>query len=103
MDQDVKSVNPAPFTGDFGADIGIAKQLLAKHPKVNLRRLLAIADDAQQPESARVAAIYTLGYTDDHGVSKTILVRLAHDQTVSEPIRDHAAEALASITPHHLD
>jgi hypothetical protein len=100
MDQSVKTVS-TPFTGNFGEDIEIAKRLIAAHPKINLRQLMTIAADPQQPESARIAAIYTLGFTDDHGVSKMVLARLAADASASPGIRDHAAEALESITPHH--
>ena len=87
------------FTGDLGKDIEIAKRLIAAYPKVDLRQLMTIAGDPQQPASARIASIYTLGFTDDHGVSKTVLARLVSDANAG--IRDHAVEALASLTPHH--
>ena len=97
MDQNV-NVADTPFTGDFEEDIEIAKRLIAAHPKVNLRQLMTIADDRKHSESARIASIYTLGFTDDHGISKTILARLAHDPAESHDIRDHAAEALGYLT-----
>lgn len=97
MDQNI-NVSDAPFTGDFVEDIEIAKRLIAAHPKVNLRQLMTIADDHKHTESARIASIYTLGFTDDHGVSKAILARLAHDPAESFDIRDHATEALGYVT-----
>jgi hypothetical protein len=97
MEQNVKE--NTLFSGDFGEDIETAKRLIATHPNVNLSQLMAIASDPQQPQSARIASIYTLGFTDDHGTSRAMLAGLINDPDAA--IRDHAAEALESITPHH--
>jgi hypothetical protein len=95
------NANVTPFSGDFVADIETAKRLIAAYPNVDLHLLMSIAGDPQQPESSRIASIYTLGFTDDHGISKSTLVGLASDPNESHGIRDHAAEALESNTPHH--
>jgi len=94
-----KDTNPIRtlFSGDFAADIETAKSLIAAYPNVNLHQLMTIAGDPQQPQSSRIASIYTLGFTDDHGLSKTTLVSLAGDLNESPGIRDHADEALHSI------
>ena len=97
MEQNVNVID-APFTGDLVEDIKIAKRLIAAYPKVNLRQLMTIADDRKHSDSARIASIYTLGFTDDHDVSKAILARLAHDPAESYDIRDHATEALGYLT-----
>lgn len=84
------------FTGDPVEDMEIAKHLIARYPDVDIAFLGAIAADRQQPESARIAAIYTLGFTDDARVSQAVLSRIASDVTEPEEVRDHAAEALNS-------
>jgi hypothetical protein len=86
------------FTGDPIEDMEIAKALIAKHPDVDLDPLIAIAADRQQPISARIAAIYTLGMTDDHGRSRSTLTRLANDQGERPEIKDHAEEALGYVS-----
>jgi hypothetical protein len=82
------------FTGDPIEDMEIAKGLIAKHPHVDFSSLIAIASDRRQPLSARIAAIYTLGFTDDGGVSCATLSRILGTPDEPEEVRDHAAEAL---------
>jgi hypothetical protein len=100
MNEDVNAIT-TPFSGEFGADVETAKRLIAAYPNVDIRRLMSIAGDPRQPQSSRIASIYTLGFTDDHGISKSTLAGLASDPHESHDIRDYAAEALASITPRH--
>ena len=91
------------FTGNLLDDMEFAKRLIGDYPNVDLAALTAIAADQSEPTSARVAAIYTLGYTDDAGLSEAILARIADD--VSEPaeIIDHAKEAMQAILAHESD
>ena len=85
-----------PFTGDPVEDMEIAKGLIAKHPHVDFASLIAIAADRRQPLSARIAAIYTLGFTDDDGVRYTMLSRILDTSDEPAEVRDHAAEALGT-------
>ena len=88
----------AMFSGDSIEDMEIAKRLIARYPHLDLVPIIAIASNREQPASARIAAIYTLGFTDDNGMSLGVLRSIlgASDEPLS--IRDHAAEAVESIT-----
>lgn len=89
------------FRGNFSEDMEIAKHLINQFPNVDLSMLTAIARDTNQPESSRVAAIYTLGFTDDQGRSRSVLSGIIGDAHQSDIVKDYAQEALTSITPHH--
>lgn len=75
----------------------VAKRLIAQHPDIDIPGLIAIAEDCTAPHSARTAAIYALGMTDDQGLSRATLARIEADADRPADVRDHAAEALASI------
>lgn len=85
------------FSGDPVDDMEIAKQLIAQHPNVNLSELISIATDQTQPQSARIAAIYTLGFVDDDELSTLALTRILNDADEPADVRDHATEAVESI------
>ena len=85
------------FTGDPEEDMEIAKRLIAKFPDLDLAELIAIATDQTQPHSARIAAIYTLGFTDDDGLSNPALTRISTDTKEPADVRDYASEAVASM------
>lgn len=89
------------FTGDPVEDMEIAKRLIGKYPNVDLRSLILIAANRTEAPWVRIAAIYTLGFTDDKGLSKTVLTRIIADDAEPANVKDHAVEALDSITPHH--
>jgi hypothetical protein len=78
------------FAGDPVGDMEIAKRLIARHPDMDFAVLDKIAADRRQPQSGRIAAIYTLGFTDDTGVSQATLTRIASDVNEPEAVRDHA-------------
>ena len=83
-----------PFVGDLVADIETAKRLISHYPRVDLSMLLQVATDRHQPVPARVAAIYTIGFTDDDGVSGPVLARIVTNPMEPELVRDHATEAI---------
>ncbi len=83
------------FNGDFAEDMETAKRLIKRHPHVDFPALMAIAADQTEPDSVRIAAIYTLNFTDDHGVSRALRARIAEDADEPAEIRDHAAEELS--------
>jgi hypothetical protein len=66
-DPELRDAMAKLFTGDPVEDVEIAKRLIARYPDVDIAALMAIADDQTQPQSARFAAIYTLGFTDAAG------------------------------------
>ena len=72
LDED-RSRRTSMFTGDPGEDMEIAKRLIGQFPHVDYRSLMAVASDETQPPSARIAAIYTLGFTDEQRLSRTML------------------------------
>ncbi len=89
----------AIFTGEPIEDMEIAKRLIGKYPDVDFASLMAIARDRTQPQSARIAAIYTLGLTDERRRSQAILQHISGDPREPTEVRDHAAEALESLLP----
>lgn len=96
-----EATQPMLFSGDPVDDMEMAKELIARHPHVDLKPLITIAGNRNQPTSARIAAIYTLGFIDDHGESASTLSQLIKDHHESPEIKDHAAEALEYILGHH--
>jgi hypothetical protein len=89
------------FSGDPVQDMEIAKRLIARHPNLDIAQLVTLASDRSQPEAARIAAIYTLGFTDDEGQSRGTLTHILNSANESEGVKDHAAEALKSMTATH--
>jgi hypothetical protein len=89
------------FTGDAVGDMETAKRLIAAHPNLDLRALIAVAEDPERPEASRIAAIYALGFTDDEGLSVRVLQAIVGRGDESAAIRDHAAEALDSLVHAH--
>jgi hypothetical protein len=89
------------FSGHPVEDMEIAKRLIGNYPNVDLPALLAIATDRTQPRSARIAAIYTLGFTDDHRISCAALAQIVDNTDEPDAVRDHATEALESIQSPH--
>jgi hypothetical protein len=89
------------FSGHPVEDMETAKRMIANYPNVDLTDLIAVATDRTQPRSARIAAIYTLGFTDDHGISSAALARIVGNTDEPDDVRDHANEALESIQSHH--
>ena len=85
------------WTGDTVEDMEIAKAVIAQHPNVDVVGLIAAASDRLAPHSARLASIYTLGFTDDQGLSRMALAAIRDDPGEDPDLRDHAEEALASI------
>ncbi len=85
------------LSGDPIEDMETAKRLIARHPDVDFAKLIAILSDRGQPRSARIAAIYALGFTDDNGVSHAALTHILGDAGEPADVRDHAAEALDSM------
>jgi HEAT repeat protein len=78
-------------------DMELAKALIGRYPDVDVDALMSAATDQSKPTSARVAAIYALGFVDDDRRSVDTLARIM--ATDADPLcRDHAAEALG-----HLD
>jgi|SRR5882672_8736309 len=89
------------FTGDPVEDMEIAKRLIGQYPDVDFRSLMAIASDQRQPQSARIAAIYTLGFTDEQRLSRAALTQISGDPREPADVRDFATEALESLTDTH--
>ena len=87
-------IENCPFVGNLVADIETAKGLIGRYPRIDLSMLLQVATDRHQPVPARVAAIYTLGFTDDDGVSGPVLAWIVMNSMEPELVRDHATEAL---------
>jgi hypothetical protein len=85
------------FTGEPVEDMEIAKRLIGQYPHVDFASLMAIASDRTQPLSARIAAIYTLGFTDERRQSQVILGRISGNPSEPAVVRDYAAEALESL------
>jgi hypothetical protein len=86
------------FSGNDIEDMEIAKRLIANHANVNLSKLIAIAKDRAQPQSARIAAIYTLGFTDDNGLSRSTLIQISQNSNEPAEIREYATEAVESFS-----
>ena len=82
------------FGGDPVEDMEVAKRLIGDHPNINFADLISVAVDRNQPVSARIAAIYTLGFTDDEGVSISALSRIVSDPDEPDDVKEHATEAL---------
>ena len=93
------SLDDLGFGDNPTENIEAAKRLIARHPHVDVAALMATAADHAAPHSARLASIWTLGFVDDSGMSRTTLVGIVDDAGEADDIRDHATEALASITP----
>lgn len=85
------------FTGDPVEDFEIAKRLVGSYPAVDLAGLAATTADRAAPHSARVAAAWALGFVDEAGSSAATLRRITDDTDEPDDLRDHAAEALASM------
>ncbi len=98
--QQVIQMTSTIFSGEPVEDMEIAKRLIAQHPNLDFRALTAIAADQTQSRSARIAAIYTLGFTDDDGRSISALMRIVGNGDEPDDVKDHAAEALQSLTRH---
>ena len=93
------SVDDLGFGDDPTENIETAKRLIARYPHVDVAALIKTAVDHAAAHSARLASVWTLGFVDDAGLSRTTLAGIVDDAGEAEDIRDHAAEALASITP----
>ena len=93
------SLDDLGFGDDPTDNIEAAKRLIARYPRVDVAALMATAVDHAAPHSARLASIWTLGFVDDAGLSRTTLASIVDDAGEADDIRDHATEALSSITP----
>ena len=87
------------FCGDPIEDMETAKRLTGAYPYSDIGSLATTAADQGAPHSARIAAVYVLGFTHDDLRTRETLTRIIDDAGEPEDVRDHAVEALASITP----
>ena len=96
-------MKPRPDDLGFGDDpvdnFEAAKRLIARFPNIDIASLIATPKTRTQPHSARLAAIWALGYVDTAGVSRAVLAGIADDPGESDDLRDHAVEALSSMVP----
>ena len=92
-----KVLAPVTFNGDPFEDMETAKRLIAQHPNLDLASVIAVAADKAQPGSARIAAIHTLCFADDHGLSRDVLTRILNDTAEPNDVKDHGAEALCDM------
>src|SRR5260370_497409 len=85
------------LAGDPIESIEAAKRLIAADA-VDAAKLRDIAVNRKNKTSARVAAIYAVGFSDDPSMAGPALKDIAANPNDDEECRAHAAEALA-----HLD
>lgn len=71
-----------------------AKRLAAQNNPHHIPTLVAIAANKGLPMWPRIAALWTLGLTDDDRVSVPALKRIIADEKEGEQIKDYANEAL---------
>ena len=71
-----------------------AKRIVNQNPR-DPTAFIALATNKVMGLWTRIAAIWLLGFIDHDGLSVPDLERIVQDQTEVEPIRDHAAEAIA--------
>lgn len=80
------------FTGDLVSDMETAKALIGRPDQVDIPSLISIATNTFLLPSARIAAIYTLGFTDDSYISGDSLVHILSDEANNPEVRAYAAE-----------
>jgi HEAT repeat protein len=85
------------LAGDAIDAIEAAKRLISADI-ADAARLRDIAVNRRNKDSARVAAIYALGFANDEQIAGDALLNVVADRDDTEQCRAHAAEALA-----HLD
>src|SRR5260370_19915999 len=85
------------LAGDPIESIEAAKRLIAADA-VEAAKLRDIAVNRKNRTSARVAAIYALGFSEDGSIAGPVLAEIVANPNDDEECRVHAAEALA-----HLD
>lgn len=86
------------WTGDPVNDMEIAKNVVARHPDVDLFGLMFSAANPAAPHSARIAATWCLGFVDDAGRSSELLLRIVADDTAPPDLRKHAMQAFHKVT-----
>jgi HEAT repeat protein len=96
----IVSVEPLPMTdyelivaGEPGAAIAAAKRLISSNG-ADAAKLREIATDKENPSSARIVAIYALGFTDDGTIAAPTLAAIVADDEDADDCRAHAAQAL---------
>lgn len=81
------------LAGEPGAATGAAKRLISSEA-ADGQQLRAIATNRLHPSSARIVAIYALGFTDDGTIAGPTLAAIVADPADADDCRAHAAQAL---------
>jgi HEAT repeat protein len=96
----IASVEHLPMTdyelilaGEPGAATAAAKRLISSGA-ADASKLREIAVDKRHASSARIVAIYVLGFTDDGTIARPTLAAIAADHEDVDDCRAHAAQAL---------
>jgi hypothetical protein len=74
-----------------------AKRLVDQHNPRHVETLVLIASTKTPRLWSRIAALWTLGFIDDDGISVPDLQRIAEDDSEPAEIKDHALEALETM------
>lgn len=74
-----------------------AKRLIAQHDIRHVETLITIASNKSLRLWSRIAAIYTLGFIDDDGASRSALGRIGRDKSEPAQVKSHALEALENV------
>jgi hypothetical protein len=81
------------LAGEPGAATAAAKRLISS-ASADVERLRDIAVNKQHASSARLVAIYVLGFTDDGAIAGPTLAAIVADHDDADDCRAHAAQAL---------
>jgi HEAT repeat protein len=81
------------LAGEPGAATAAAKRLISS-PAADAATLRDIATNKQNQSSARIVAIYALGFTDDGAIAGPTLAAIVEDHEDADDCRAHAAQAL---------
>ena len=85
------------FGNNFAENMENAKRLVARHKKSDLLYIIDTAANVCKCDAARIAAVYTLGFIDDNGLSRAMLKDIINNASTSCELKDRATESLASI------
>ena len=85
-------INSDPITS-----MEIAKQIISRKIFANPNDLIKIASNRDFNKWSRIAAIYTLGFSDDDKQIREVIRRILEDVRDNIDIRAHAAEALGNM------
>jgi HEAT repeat protein len=81
------------LAGEPGAATAAAKRLISS-AAADAAKLRDIATEKQNASSARIVAIYALGFTDDGAIAGPTLSAIVADADDADDCRAHAAQAL---------